>query len=181
MLVHRCERRRVSPVSPVLARAAPKTVCVRPCSWSCRAGTEGCRCLPARARPAVVRDFMGADEADVGFPASPSASVRAIGCRGGEPGCVVAILSTVEPDCWWALFGNRAAENNEEGVKVYTKHQDLTQASKHHKQASTTSKAHFTRRSSSSSGSPSGGVREHSRGRIVSQPGAVLPRISEAT
>jgi hypothetical protein len=44
-----------------------------------------------------------------------------------------------------ALFSNRAAENNEEGVKVYTKHQDLTQASKHHKQASTTSKAHFTR------------------------------------
>jgi len=25
-------------------------------------------------------------------------------------------------------------KNNEEGVKVYTKHQDLTQASKHHKQ-----------------------------------------------
>ena len=26
-------------------------------------------------------------------------------------------------------------KNNEEGVKVYTKHQDLTQASKHHKQS----------------------------------------------
>jgi len=40
-------------------------------------------------------------------------------------------------DCWWALFGDRAAEDGGEETTVYTKHQELKQASK---QASATSK-----------------------------------------
>jgi len=45
-------------------------------------------------------------------------------------------------------------KNNEEGVKVYTKHQDLTQASKHHKQM-TMSYSPLRRVSASSSSSGS--------------------------
>ena len=33
-------------------------------------------------------------------------------------------------DCWWALFGNRAAENGGRGDSVYRGHQELKQAGK---------------------------------------------------
>jgi len=37
-------------------------------------------------------------------------------------------LRHIDCDCWWALFGDRAAENRGEET-AYTKHQELEQAS----------------------------------------------------
>jgi hypothetical protein len=93
MLVHRGERRRVNPVSPVLARASPIAVCVRPCAWVCRGGTEESHCMSTRPGASAVCDGMGADDADGSLPASPSASARVTERRGAEPGSPVAILS----------------------------------------------------------------------------------------
>jgi len=38
---------------------------------------------------------------------------------GGERETGCASLHSRFFDCWWALFGNRAAENNDEGDSVY--------------------------------------------------------------
>jgi hypothetical protein len=48
--------------------------------------------MPRKSRISAVFDGMGADGADVSWPASPWASACATGRRGAEPGSAVAIL-----------------------------------------------------------------------------------------
>ena len=57
---------------------------------------------------------------------------------GGTLPCEVATVTFWPIFFFWIVGGlysvTALRKNNDEGVKVYTKHQDLTQASEHHKQ-----------------------------------------------